>query len=215
MRDPVTFKLVKPAGGNGGLAQKMRRFLVPPPAVTLFYLWRDRASVSMRAEVELSPLLKFGPGCTVSSFTKIKATHGPLVIGARSGFGTGCFLSSGRAGIEIGDDVLCGPNVTILSQNYIHDELEVPFEQQGQSSKGVKIGNNVWVGAGCVIADGAEIGDNSIVVAGSLVTRRHPSNVIIQGSPAKVILKRGRTTSGSNEDAGPSPDDRQIGRQRA
>ncbi len=55
---------------------------------------------------------------------------------------------------------------------------------------GVRIGKNVWIGAGSIILDGTVIGDNCVVVAGSLVNRRYPDNVIIQGNPAKIIMKR-------------------------
>jgi acetyltransferase-like isoleucine patch superfamily enzyme len=77
----------------------------------------------------------------------------------------------------------------------VHDSLEIPFEDQGIQSKGVRIGNNVWIGAGSVIADGAVVGDKTIDVANSLETRRYPPNVIIQGAPAKVILRRGRAAA--------------------
>lgn len=180
----------------GRMRKFLQRFLLPRFVVSLYYLLRDRARISVHAEVELSPHLRFGRGSTVSSFTKIKASDGPLTVGRRSGFATGCFVSSGTGGITIGDHVLVGPNVSIVGQNYVHDELDVPFEEQGQSSKGIRIGNNVWIGAGSVVADGASIGDNTIVVAASFVTRRYPPNVIIQGNPAKVILERQRSTGG-------------------
>ncbi len=165
---------------------------MPRPVVSLYYFLRDRAKVSPHSEVEPTPNLRFGRGCTVSSFVKIKASNGTITIGERSGFATGCFVSAGEKGIEIGSGVLFGPNVTVLGQTYVYDQLDVHFEDQGVVSKGVKIGNNVWIGAGSVIADGAVVGDNTIVVANSLVTRRYPPNVIIQGSPAKVIMRRGR-----------------------
>jgi len=174
----------------------VQRHLVPAPLVSVIYLLRDGVRISPRAEVELSPLLRFGRGTTVSSFTKVKATHGSLHTGVRCGFATGCFLSSGAAGIQLGNHVICGPNVAILGSRYEHAELDVPFEDQGHQSKGVRIGNNVWIGANTTVADGAVIGDNTIVVANSLVNRRYPDNVIIMGTPAKVIFKRDRGSSG-------------------
>ncbi len=128
----------------------------------------------------------------MSSFTKIKASEGPLTIGEKSGFATGCFLSAGAAGLDIGHHVICGPNVAIVSRHYRHTELDVPFEEQGQESQGVSIGNNVWIGANSTVVDGAVIRDNTIVVAGSLVNRRYPPNVVLQGAPARVILRRGK-----------------------
>jgi acetyltransferase-like isoleucine patch superfamily enzyme len=172
------------------LALIARRFLVPAPFVTVYALIKWKASVSPRAEVELHPHLRLGRGVTVSSFTKIKATDGPLEIGEHCGFGTGCFISSGEGGIRIGDHTIFGPNVSLIASNYSYEKLDVPLEEQGHTSKGVRIGRNVWVGANSVILDGSVIRENSIVVAGSLVNRQFPPNSIIQGNPAKVVLQR-------------------------
>lgn len=169
-----------------------RRFLVPRSFVTLYALLRWRANVSTRAEVEITPHLQLGRGTTVSSFTKMKATDGPLVIGIRCGFAPGCFIAAGAGGILIGDHVIFGPNVVLIASNYRYERLAMPLEEQGHTSRGVRIGRNVWVGANCTILDGTVIGDNSIVVANSLLNRRYPPNSIIQGNPARVILDRGR-----------------------
>jgi acetyltransferase-like isoleucine patch superfamily enzyme len=170
-----------------------RRFLIPRSFVTLYALVHWRATVSTRAEVELSPRLFLGRGTTVSSFTKIKATDGDLSTGEKCGFGPGCFVAAGAGGIHMGDHVIFGPNVSVIAANYVYGQLDVPLEEQGVTSQGISIGNNVWVGASSVILDGSQIGDNSIVVANSLVNRRFPPNSIIQGNPAKVILSRSRS----------------------
>lgn len=167
-----------------------RRFLIPRSFVTLYGLARWRANISMRAEVEIGPTLHLGRGTTISSFTKIKVADGPLTTGEKCGFGTGCFLATGPAGIEVGDHVIFGPNVSIIGVNYRYQLLDVPLDEQGCTSIGIRIGRNVWVGANSVILDGTVIGDNSIVVAGSVVNRRFPPNCIIQGNPAKVLLQR-------------------------
>ncbi len=93
----------------------------------------------------------------------------------------------------MGDNVICGPNVVITASNYRYENLDVPLEDQGHTSTGIRIGRNVWIGANSTVLDGAVIGDNCIVVANSLVNRRFPPNSIIQGNPAKVILERRRT----------------------
>ncbi|RMD61073.1 MAG: acyltransferase [Alphaproteobacteria bacterium] len=172
------------------LKKIIRRFLVPRSAISLYYFVKYGAKISPHAEVELSPNLTFGPGCTVSSFTKMKASDGPLTIGARCGFATGCFISPGAKGIVIGDNLVCGPNSVITSSNYIYEKLDVHPEDQGHSSKGVRIGRNVWLGAGTIVLDGSVLGDNTIVVANSLINRRYPPNVILQGNPAKIIMRR-------------------------
>jgi acetyltransferase-like isoleucine patch superfamily enzyme len=172
------------------IGMMLRRFFIPSFIVSAYGYLKLGASISPRAEVELSPFLRLGRGTRVSSFTKIKATDGPLVTGEQCGFGTCCFIDPGTAGIHMGDHVICGPNVAIIATNYQYASASRLFEQQGHSSKGIKIGRNVWVGANSVIVDGSGIGDNSIVVANSLVNRRFPPNSIIQGNPARVIAQR-------------------------
>lgn len=174
----------------GQITKGLKRFLTPSILISLIYYVKFGAKVSPKAEVDLSPNLKFGKNCVVSSFSKFKATDGPLIVGDRGGFATGCFIAAGEKGIEIGDNVIVGPNVNIVSVNYRTDQLDVHLEDLGQTSKGIKIGKNVWIGAGCTILDGAVIGDNTVVVANSLINRRYKSNVILQGNPAKVLMKR-------------------------
>lgn len=168
----------------------IKRFILPGWLVSLIYYFRFGAKISPRAEVELSYNVKMGNGCTVGSFTKLKASTGPVYFGNRCGIATGCFLSTGKNGIIIGNNLVCGPNVIITASNYIYDEVGVHLEDQGHTSKGVRIGDNVWIGGGSVILDGAHLGDNSIVIANSLVNRRFPANVIVQGNPAKIIFRR-------------------------
>lgn len=168
----------------------VQRFLLPRWVISLYYFLKYRCKVSTRAEVELSPLLSIGRGSEVSSFTKIKASYGPLRIGARCSIGAGCFLSSHQGGLTIGDDCLISPNVTIIANNYNYQRLDVPIREQGSHSLGVHIGSNVWIGSGVCVLDGARIGSGVIVAPNSVVSGRIPDHVIVQGSPAKVIFSR-------------------------
>lgn len=165
----------------------LRRFAVPRAFVTIYYLGKFGAKISPRAEVEISPNLRFGKDCRVSSFSKFKCSDGPLEIGSRCGFGTGCFIASGASGLIIGDNLVCGPNVVIMAASYQYAKRGVHLHDQGQQSKGTRIGNNVWIGAGAIVLDGAEIGDDSIVTAGSVVGRKFPAGSQLQGNPAKVM----------------------------
>jgi len=168
----------------------VRRFLVPSFFVTIYAYLKWRVSISPRAEVELSPNLRIGRGSTIGSFTKIKTTDGPLLTGQRCSFGTGCFLDPGSGGITIGDNALVGPNVVIVAVNYTYEDPELPLQDQGVTSSGIRIGGNVWIGANSTLVDGAEVGDNCIIVANSLVNKVFPPNSIIQGNPARVIFSR-------------------------
>jgi acetyltransferase-like isoleucine patch superfamily enzyme len=171
-------------------AKLVQRFLLPGFVISLIYAFRFHALVSPRAEVELSPLLKLGKGTRISSFAKVKATDGPLTIGARVSIGSGCFIHAGSAGVAIGDDSLISPNVSIVGSNYRYDRLDIPIQQQGQITKGVTIGNDVWIGVGCAILDGAVIGDHAIVAPNAVVSGHIAENVIASGNPARPIFTR-------------------------
>jgi len=167
------------------------RFLIPKFFVSIYYYLKYGAKISFSAEVELSRNIIMGKACTVSSFTKIKTSDGGILkMGTRSGFATCCFVSAQRGGVTIGDNFMCGPNVSIIASNYKYYEKSENMQDLDYDSKGIVIGNNVWIGANCVILDGSFIGDNTIVVANSLINRKYKSNVMLQGSPAKVIMTR-------------------------
>jgi len=169
----------------------IRRFLIPGFVVTLRAYFKYGCLVSPKAEVEITPHLRIGRRAVVGSFTKIKASDGPLHIGAQVEIANGCVITSHTAGTWIGDDSLIGPNVSIIGNNYRYDRLDIPIRlQEKVSQKGIRIGANVWIGANCVILDGADIGDGSIVTPGSVVAARLPENSIAQGNPAKVIFTR-------------------------
>jgi len=167
----------------------LRRFAIPGFAVRLVYFWRFRALVSPRAEVEWSPGARWDRDCVVSSFTKIKI-NGSFHMGRRVHIASGCFIEVSPGGLVIGDDVLVGPNCSILTSKYVYDRLDVPLHLQGHTSEGVVIGRNVWIGANAVVLDGARIGDNTIVAAGAVVSGAIPTNSIVQGNPARVIFTR-------------------------
>lgn len=171
-------------------AKVAQRFLLPGFVISIIYALRFGAMISPRAEVELSPRLKLGKGTQISSFTKVKASDGPLTIGARVSIGSGCFIHAGAAGVSIGDDSLISPHVSIVGSNYRYHRLDLPIHEQGESSKGVVIGNGVWIGVGCAILDGARIDDRAIVAPNAVVSGHIAENVIATGNPAKPIFTR-------------------------
>lgn len=169
----------------------VRRFLTPGFVVTLRGYLKYGCLISPKAEVEITSQLSIGRKSIISSFTKIKATVGPLRIGRNVEISNGCVITSHDTGTYIGDDCLIGPNVSIIGNNYHYDRLDLPIRLQGKSSaKGIRIAENVWIGAGCVILDGADIGAGAILTPNSVVSGRIPANAIATGNPAKVIFTR-------------------------
>ena len=98
------------------------------------------------------------------------------------------FINSGckfqdQGGVYIGENSLIGHNVILATLNHDVD----PYHRADLHPKPIHIGKRVWIGSGSMILPGITIGDNSIVGAGSIVTKDVPPNVIVAGNPAKFI----------------------------
>lgn len=91
--------------------------------------------------------------------------------------------------IYVGDYTMFGPNVTIATAG--HPILPELREKAYQYNASVKIGRNCWLGAGVIVLPGVTIGDNSVIGAGSVVTKDIPSNVVAVGNPCRVLRKIG------------------------
>lgn len=87
--------------------------------------------------------------------------------------------------VVIGDDVLCGSNVTITDTDW-HGIKPDERRKAGRTAP-VLIKNNVWLGLNVVVLKGVTIGENSIISAGSVVNKSIPPNVIAGGMPAAPI----------------------------
>ena len=87
--------------------------------------------------------------------------------------------------IYIGDHTMLGPNVTIATAN--HPIEPEPRKKAHQYVRDVHIEENVWIGASVVIVPGVRIGRNSVIGAGSVVTKDIPENVVAYGNPCRVI----------------------------
>ena len=91
--------------------------------------------------------------------------------------------------IYVGDRVMFGPNVTIATANH---PIEPTLRSSAmQYNKPVRIGENVWIGAGSVIVPGVTIGKNSVIGAGSVVVKDIPENVVAVGNPCRVLREIG------------------------
>lgn len=107
-----------------------------------------------------------------------------ITVGAR------CFANFGLtaldvAPITIGDDVQIGPHVQLLTPT--HPVEPEPRRAKWEAARPIVIGDNVWLGGGVIVCPGVTIGENTVVGAGSVVTRDLPANVVAVGNPARVV----------------------------
>ena len=93
------------------------------------------------------------------------------------------------AAITIGEDCQIGPNVQLLTP--IHPIDPQPRRDKLEGAKPIVLEDNVWLGGGVIVCPGVTIGENSVIGAGSVVTKDIPANVVAVGNPARVIREIG------------------------
>ncbi len=134
----------------------------------------DRSTVA--AHAHLSGDLSFGPDCTVNVFTVVRGR-----------------VRAGRA-------VRIGSHTSVLGFNHTFADLDQEIFRQPLQSRGIEIGDDVWIGSAVVVLDGVRIGSHSVVGAGSVVTRDVPAWSVVVGNPARVVRDR---RAGRSDPAGP------------
>lgn len=91
-------------------------------------------------------------------------------------------------GLDIADDVMVGPNVSIITSGH---PIDPSRRRDYVIAKPIVIERNVWIAANATIIGGVKVGENSVVAAGSVVTRDVPPNTLVAGNPASVIRSIG------------------------
>lgn len=149
------------------------------------------ARISPLADIEDSQRgsrIEVGAGSVIDAFVKIKLAggSGDVVIGR------GCYINSGTViysgnGIRIGDHVLIAANTTLASVNHeFRARAKLIVEQRFMPSRGgIDIEDDVWIGANCVVLDGARLRRGCVVAAGSVVRGELPEYAVCAGNPAK------------------------------
>lgn len=125
-----------------------------------------------------------------SSFVAAQSfLHGPITIGDHVAINHGCSIDGGQKGVSIGNNSRIANGVKIYAFNHgMHPEQDI--WRQNSQSKGVIIGEDVWIGANACIVDGIEIGDHAVVGMGAVVTKNVAKWAIVAGNPAKIIGDR-------------------------
>ena len=134
-------------------------------------------------------LAEVGEGCYIESpfFANFGGRHVHLGKGVYANFN---LTLVDDTHIYIGDYTMIGPNVTIATAGH---PILPQLRQQGlQFNMPVHIGKNCWLGAGVIVLPGVSIGDNTVIGAGSIVTKDIPANVVAIGNPCRVMRSIGQ-----------------------
>lgn len=167
-----------------------QRYLMFGPLVSLYYYFRCKAYVSPQSKIQATRLITFGPRSVVKAYAVINTTGGRIQFGRQCA--VSCFnrIGTGKADVIIGDYVRLGPHVSLAGSSRRFKSKDALIIEQGYDHDGLRIGNDVLVGAGARILSGLSIGNGAVVGAGAIVTRDVPEYAIVAGVPARVIGER-------------------------
>lgn len=154
------------------------------------------ARVSALADIEDSvrgTRIVIGEKVAIDAFVKIKPAggSGDVVIGPSCVINSGCVIYTGN-GVRLGAGVAVAANCTFAPTNHEFRRRDVPIREQGfrPGKGGIVIGDDVWIGANCVLLDGCVVGDGCVVAAGSVVRGVLDAYGIYGGNPLRKLGMR-------------------------
>jgi acetyltransferase-like isoleucine patch superfamily enzyme len=137
-------------------------------------------------KIRLGDCVKIGAFSTLTTTSHLSKYGVGLTMGNYSAIGDYTHFGA-SGGIDIGNDVIMGSYISFHSENHNFNDNTKLIREQGVTSKGIRLGNNIWVGAKVTFLDGSVIGNNSVIAAGAVVNGIFPDNVLIGGVPAKIL----------------------------
>ena len=155
--------------------------------VTLYGDIRLNDHIRIYDDVKIKGKVTIGQHCSVSENVEIRTLFSTIDIGDYCSVNRNSIII-GK--VKIGHKVMIAPNSVIVGSNHIFDDTHIAIKDQGVSSLGIHIENDVWIGANVTVLDGVTIGAGSIIGAGSTVTKDIPSYSVAVGNPCKVIKSR-------------------------
>lgn len=155
-----------------------------------------------RALTEGRPERRLGEQCFVSPLASVD--HEMLRLGDRTYVAAGAYLTGElvagadcsinpytviRGRVTLGDAVRIGAHTSILGFNHSM-EPGTPVFRQPLTTRGIVIGDDVWIGSHAVILDGVTVGSHAVIAAGAVVTKDVPAGAIVAGNPARFLRWR-------------------------
>ena len=162
-----------------------------------------RQAATQHALTEERPGWSFGDECFLSELASVD--NDVLRLGDRTYIAAGAYLTGSlqtgrdcsinpyvvvRGDVQIGDAVRIGAHTPIIGFNHTMTDADTEFFRQPLTSRGIRIGNDVWIGSHVVIVDGVSVGNQAVLAAGAVVTKDVPAGAIVGGNPAKLIRWR-------------------------
>jgi acetyltransferase-like isoleucine patch superfamily enzyme len=173
------------------VVRRLQRHLVPGFVVAALHYFRARALVSPSARVQWGREISFGRGTVVKAFAVVQSSGGAVRFGKDCAISSFVHISTGAGDVIAGDFVRIAPNCTLVGGTKEVRARNVLLKDQPEGEpKGIRIGDDVLIGAGAVILPGTRIEPGAVIGAGSVVTGTVPEYAIVAGTPAAVIGRR-------------------------
>lgn len=145
---------------------------------------RGLSNYSRRGGVEIAA------DCEIHDGALLDTQGGRIQVGQRSAIGPYTVIY-GLGGVTIGSGCSIAGQSMIVASSHRFEDPDRPIREQGSTAEGIRIGTDVWVGANCVIIDGAVLEDRCVVAAASVVRGHVPRLAVMAGAPARVLRLRG------------------------
>ena len=133
--------------------------------------------------------IEIGNHCSIHPFAYIKTYDGKITIGNYCSVHPYTVLY-GNGGLSIGNNVRIAAHTVVIPANHNFSSTNIPIFKQGLSTEGIRIEDDVWIGAGVYILDGVTIEKGCVIGAGSIVTKSTEQYGVYVGNPAKKIKDR-------------------------
>jgi acetyltransferase-like isoleucine patch superfamily enzyme len=130
-----------------------------------------------------------GRGVFVGRASILSCKDGDIVLGDEVNIGFHSEIFSGSR-VEVGRYGLFAAYTYLVGGGHEHEQRDVPVIYQPRTSRGITLGENVWLGTGAKVMDGVRLGRDVVIGAGAVVTEDIPDGVIAVGIPAKVVRQR-------------------------
>jgi acetyltransferase-like isoleucine patch superfamily enzyme len=149
----------------------------------------NRIASDAKIEIRFGGEIHIGKNTEVLDGVLIFTYGGNITIGENCSINPYTIIY-GHGGTTIGNNVLIAGHCMIIPNGHLFKDKNKLIWDQGNSSRGITIGNDVWIGHACSILDGVNIGDGAVIAAGSVINRDVPPYTVFGGVPAKEISKR-------------------------
>lgn len=142
---------------------------------------QTRSYLATGSDIEIDKSVRFGRWCFFTS------KGGEIIIGENTFLNTQVILNADIGGkIHISNDCMIGPRTIFRTANHKIKDINSVKREQGHNFADIFVERNVWIGANVTVLPGVTIGENSVIAAGTVVTKDIPKNCLAAGVPAIV-----------------------------